>query len=109
MAYQGNEAPEYRDGYAGAGFPHGSFEYYGFGFRGHSQRSAGTQLHHIEGEVAVGFLSRIFRPNRSELEREREETRGTKGQLAAKVVELENSRYRLDEMVRRSLELLEHK
>jgi len=48
-------------------------------------------------------------PRRDEIEREREETRQIRGRLATKVVELENQRFHLDDMVRRSLKLMEPK
>lgn len=47
--------------------------------------------------------------DRRKVTEEREETRKSRGQLAAKLVELDNARFHLDEMVKRSLILMEGK
>lgn len=50
-----------------------------------------------------------WRSDRKEIEKVREEARRKRGELTTKVVQLDEQRHMLDEMVRRSLALMEHK
>lgn len=54
------------------------------------------------------LFSWLHKPKHA-IEAAREEKRLNRGQLASKVVQLDEQRHVLDEMVRRSLELMEHK
>ena len=47
--------------------------------------------------------------DRKEIHSAKEDVRKTRGELATKLVELERNRHLLDDMVRRSLELMESK
>lgn len=108
MALQGNWPLEWGFGFSGEGLSQGAYECDGRPSQVGRNSPASDGVPVSKGQVRMR-LHWPWSPSEEEVNRERAETNLSRGKMLENLITLERERNALDEMVRRSLDLLEMK